>query len=208
MTKPENTGDKVQTAAIPNGGEQAFIVQQQDDAAGPDKKQAVNPPAEHPFCERCGSANVVRDAWAGWDRTARQWTLHSVFDHARCGECDRATRIEWRDSPPDRTTRIRRLNDALRKSNIGNGHVMITAGIQALSDAFVARCRAAVAAFDAFESDNDPYQEHDFGSVTVDGEKVFFKLDCYNTELELGSPDPADPKVTRRVLTIMLASEY
>ena len=108
----------------------------------------------------------------------------------------------------DRTTRIRRLNDALRKSNIGNGQVMITAGIQALGDAFVARCRAAVAAFDAFESGNDPYHEHDFGSITVDGETVFFKLDYYDTELEYGSPDPADPKVTRRVLTIMLASEY
>ncbi|MEQ1708542.1 MAG: DUF3768 domain-containing protein [Terricaulis sp.] len=34
------------------------------------------------------------------------------------------------------------------------------------------------------------------------------EIDCYNKSLRYGSDDPADPAVTTRVLTIMLASEY
>ena len=55
---------------------------------------------------------------------------------------------------------------------------------------------------------NDPYGAHEFGAVDVAGEKVFFKVDAYDANLEYGSPDPADPSVTTRVLTILLASEY
>ncbi|WP_254913113.1 DUF3768 domain-containing protein [Novosphingobium sp. B 225] len=33
-------------------------------------------------------------------------------------------------------------------------------------------------------------------------------MDAYDRDLRFGSPDPDNPAVTRRVLTIMLASEY
>jgi hypothetical protein len=35
-----------------------------------------------------------------------------------------------------------------------------------------------------------------------------FKIDYYDKSLEFGSPDPADPTVTERIITIMLAEEY
>lgn len=54
----------------------------------------------------------------------------------------------------------------------------------------------------------DPHSEHDFGAFTLHGERLFFKIDYYDLGLTAHSPDPADPAVTQRVLTIMLASEY
>jgi hypothetical protein len=57
-------------------------------------------------------------------------------------------------------------------------------------------------------SRNDPYDEHDFGSVTVAGHVVFFKIDYFDLDLRNHSPDPSEPAVTRRVMTLMLAEEY
>ena len=37
---------------------------------------------------------------------------------------------------------------------------------------------------------------------------IFFKIDYYDRTLTHHSPDPADPAVTERVITIMLADEY
>ena len=34
--------------------------------------------------------------------------------------------------------------------------------------------------FDEFTSDNDPHEEHDFGSFEIDGQKFFFKHDYYD----------------------------
>ena len=65
-----------------------------------------------------------------------------------------------------------------------------------------------VSAFDSFTEDNDPYGEHDFGSIDCLGKKLFWKIDCYAPNMESGSPDPTDTKQTVRVLTIMLANEY
>ena len=56
--------------------------------------------------------------------------------------------------------------------------------------------------------DNDPYGEHDFGAFEYENHKLFWKIDYYNTDLTGGSPDASDPKVTTRVLTIMLRDEY
>jgi hypothetical protein len=56
--------------------------------------------------------------------------------------------------------------------------------------------------------EEDTYGERDFGAFTFRGEKVFFKVDYYDNNLEYGSEDPADASITARVVTIMLASEY
>lgn len=100
---------------------------------------------------------------------------------------------------------IAELNDAARTSFIGC-RVVITRGIAAMDD--LDGLYAKVRAFNDFTERNDPYSEHDFGSIEHEGQTVFWKFDYYDVDLLMHSPDPADPAVTCRVLTIMLAEEY
>jgi uncharacterized protein DUF3768 len=65
-----------------------------------------------------------------------------------------------------------------------------------------------VRCFDQFDPDNDPHKEHDFGSFEFAGQTIFWKIDHYDLAVQCGSEDPADPAVTTRILTIMLAEEY
>lgn len=102
---------------------------------------------------------------------------------------------------------IRRLNDELRCHLMG-GRVFITRGIQALDEETMVAVMDAVSTFDAFTDDNDPHGEHDCATLTVEGIKVLWKIDYYDPTGEFGSEDPADPAKTKRVLTLMLASEY
>jgi hypothetical protein len=102
---------------------------------------------------------------------------------------------------------IRKLNDELRRDLIG-GTAVITTGVAALGAEVVERIARTIAIFDDFCSKNDPYQEHDFGAFEVDGHSIMFKIDYYDKKLEGLSPDPADPAVTERIMTIMLADEY
>lgn len=108
----------------------------------------------------------------------------------------------------DSTLRIRELNDAFRTRRVGNGRMFFTAGIAIKSPDAQAEIMRRVIEFSAFTDDNDPYGEHDFGNFDYAGERIFWKIDYYALDLKHGSPDPADPKVTTRVLTIMLAAEY
>ena len=105
------------------------------------------------------------------------------------------------------TERIRALNDELRKHLIG-GLAVITPGIAALGQEAVERIVKTLAVFDDFCEANDPHGEHDFGAFEVDGHKLFFKIDYYDTQLTYHSTDPSNPAVTERVITIMLADEY
>lgn len=125
---------------------------------------------------------------------------------------------------PDQLDAIRRLNDAAR-SNPGVASIAnVTIGFQTLSDADRFAALAAIVSFSKFDGDNDPYGEHDFGAIyrLANGgwtqvrptdekeivETVFWKVDCYDSNLTYGSEAPWDERETKRVLTIMLASEY
>ena len=110
-------------------------------------------------------------------------------------------------NPKRPADRIRALNDAFRRAFVG-GAVMITAGVEALPSDQRRAILAKVRAFDAFTEDNDPHEEHDFGVVELGDARCFWKIDYYDREMEMLSPDPADPSVTTRVLTVMLADEY
>jgi hypothetical protein len=106
-----------------------------------------------------------------------------------------------------KTARICALNDALRRCGQG-GRIMITAGLEGRGSEQIARVLATVAAFDNFSDDNDPHGEHDCAIVSVDNLQVLFKIDYFDRDLSFHSPDPSDPAVTERVMTVMLAEEY
>ena len=102
---------------------------------------------------------------------------------------------------------VRELNDAFRTSGQG-GRIVVTRGVHAKGAGFVAQALERVRTFASFTKENDPYGEHDFGALTVEGTRIFFKVDYLDRALTGHSPDPADPTVTTRVLTVMLAEEY
>ena len=98
---------------------------------------------------------------------------------------------------------IAALNDAAR-SNAFN--YMATRGVMSLDEVTISDIFVAVQDFSKFTEDNDPYGEHDFGSFTVSGVKIFWKIDYYDEALK-GWCDPLSPDC-HRVLTIMRADEY
>ncbi|MGE0093765.1 MAG: DUF3768 domain-containing protein [Alphaproteobacteria bacterium] len=107
-----------------------------------------------------------------------------------------------------RTVEIQKLNDMLRRHWVG-GEIVITRGVSELvGGALVGDVLYTMASYDDFSPANDPHGEHDFGVFEEHGNKFFWKIDYYNLSKDGHSPDPADPHVTCRVLTLMLASEY
>ena len=101
-----------------------------------------------------------------------------------------------------RAYKIADMNDRFRGAAI---NVMITRGVRDTLPDLVGLLKA-VEEYDAFTEDNDPHGEHDFGSLKWYWEKVFWKIDYYDQELKYGE-DPLSENC-RRVLTVMLASEY
>jgi hypothetical protein len=106
------------------------------------------------------------------------------------------------------TAKIAELNDLCRKAMGIAGRAVQTAGISSLPPEDQSAIREKVETFDAFTPDNDPHKERDFGAFEHNGDRIFWKIDYYDTTMTKGSEDPSDPRQTVRVLTIMLASEY
>lgn len=101
----------------------------------------------------------------------------------------------------DKAGSIAALNDKFR---LVTSKYMLTNGIRSLTNLDV--LIDYIALYSAFNEDNDPYGEHDFGSLEWKGEKVFWKIDYYNQALS-GWCDPLSPDC-KRVITVMLAEEY
>ena len=107
------------------------------------------------------------------------------------------------------TRRIRELNDGFRQSLVG-GRVVLTSGVQELGAEPISGLVRMVQTYSSeqFQPDSDPYGEHDFGSISYEGTKYFWKIDYYDRNLEFHSENAADPTVTQRVMTTMRADEY
>lgn len=93
------------------------------------------------------------------------------------------------------------MNDRFRQSGLG---VILTQGARALKnlEGLLGRIRV----FNDFNDDNDPYGEHDFGSLKWGDDKVFWKIDYYDQNMEYGA-EPLNPEC-KRAMTVMLADEY
>jgi Protein of unknown function (DUF3768) len=103
---------------------------------------------------------------------------------------------------------IAELNDRFRQQNLGFGQVRIAPMVEMMSIEHREALLAMVRSFNDFNEDNDPYAEHDFGTVEFEGKKYFWKIDYYaDSSYEYGTEDPSSPS-TRRVLTVMHSSEY
>ena len=127
-------------------------------------------------------------------------------------------------SQRERTARIARLNDLARSAMGVACTAVATVGFRSLPDADQSRMREMIETYDAFDEDNDPHSERDFGTIYQLGdgrwtterprlddderERVFWRLDYYDRQMQFASDDAANPEITRRVLTIMLSDEY
>ena len=87
-------------------------------------------------------------------------------------------------STTDNTTaRIRAINDNFRVLGEGRGSIFLTQGIQALGELMLIRIMLAVREYDAWSEDNDPWNEHDFGSLEISGKRIFFKIEQLRSQL-------------------------
>jgi hypothetical protein len=119
------------------------------------------------------------------------------FERGHASLADRANRRE----------RIRDLNDHLRRTGRG-GMVLLSYGVAALSVPVVKRLFDRIADFEDFGPDNDPHGEHDNGAIDFEGTSFLWKIDYLDRSRTQASRDPADPRTTVRVLTVMLSEEY
>lgn len=118
------------------------------------------------------------------------------------------------DNQQSHPARIAEINDEFRRqAGISTsrvpGRCVMTAGIAALGPEAQSEIFKRVREFSEFKPGNDPYGEHDFGSIAAGGEQVFWKIDYYaDAAMELGAEEPADATKSYRLLTVMLAAEY
>lgn len=106
---------------------------------------------------------------------------------------------------------IAEQNDRFRRilgpSGDVQGRCVVTQALAALGPQLQFAALREVAAFKTFTPDCDPYEFHEMGSVQIGEHTIFWRIDLYDTEYHWGAETPTDPATTRRVLTIMLASD-
>lgn len=130
---------------------------------------------------------------------------------------DQQTRTEDDLSP------VARLNDLARSGQLANArfvftHALIATLAPAAPDALtemLARAKLqrrliAAIADAAFNPDNDPHGEHDFGIFVFENRKIYWKIDVYENDgtFQWGANDPGDPATSYRIVTFMLPEDY
>jgi hypothetical protein len=101
---------------------------------------------------------------------------------------------------------IAKSNDLFRTTMINSPRhrIVLTEGVASSIDRELIITK--IREFKDFSRDNDPYKEHDFGKVVVNGKDYFFKIDYFDSNYEMGVDHYSEPYAL--LMTIMLASEY
>ena len=100
----------------------------------------------------------------------------------------------------------REAYDRLRKSipDVESPDILvITTGVREMGQIMMLKLLGMVRDFDTFTKDNDPYGEHDFGMIEIEGQKNFWKIDDYR-----GSGEEVGGVKIRYLLTVMKSEEY
>jgi hypothetical protein len=102
-----------------------------------------------------------------------------------------------------RADTIRALNDVARQTFTGCLVVTTEAfnKFPLTTKAHVLKCVREVQDFEVRDT------EHRYGVIDYQGTEFFFHMAYYDLTLQVHSPDPANPRVTRRVLTVGVSSE-
>lgn len=119
-------------------------------------------------------------------------------------------------NPVEEAVTIAAQNDAFRRTilpsgqqpNTPKGKIVMTQGISALEPDVQMELVQQVAVFEDFVEDSDPHGWHEMGVIEIADTTIWFKIDLYDTKYQYGSPDPQALAKTRRVLTLLLPSEY
>jgi hypothetical protein len=118
--------------------------------------------------------------------------------------------------PVKEAATIAAQNDTFRRTILPSGQqndapqgkIVMTQGISGLDPDVQQALMQQVASFEAFDEGSDPHGWHEMGVIEIAGTTVWFKIDLYDTKYQYGSPAPQDLAQTRRVLTLLLPSEY
>jgi hypothetical protein len=103
----------------------------------------------------------------------------------------------------ERQERTRALDDVLRQ-DMRLGVAAITLGVTALGAAAVTRIVRRLPSSTTSVTPTTPVANTASEPLKLRA----IKIDHYDRRLSAHSPDAADPAVTRRIITIMLAAEY
>lgn len=114
---------------------------------------------------------------------------------------------ECPEADEEYTKQVRELNDEFRKTFNG-GIKVVTEGVRSLGPNALSEIFRKVKDYSDFMPEDDPYGEHDFGTVQYKEDKIYWKIDYYDPGRNHHSLNKADPSATTRVLTIMMSWEY
>ena len=77
-----------------------------------------------------------------------------------------------------------------------------------MGDEFVAKALSTVLLFNRFNGKNDPLGRHEYGSLKIGGQPIFWRIEYFNMSGKFGlMGDPSKSRQTLRTLTIMLQRE-